>query len=432
MKQGWKKWVAPVAIAAGAAVLAACGSSSSTTPAATDTGAAAGSSTDGAAAGKTLVVSSDLPLTGGSAAASGDTVNAIKLLLKQMNNKAGAYTVEYKSYDDATAAAGAWDTAQCAKNAQDHVANTNEIAVMGTYNSGCAKVEIPILNAANMLMISHANTNPGLTVPWEPNEPGKYYPSGTHNYGRIVIRDDIQGPAGARLAQELGSKNCLVMNDTQTYGVGVARGFVDGAKAIGLTVVDNVGWDAKQSSYRSLFQKWKGKIDCVYLGGIADGNGVTIVKDKVAVLGPNSGDVKLFGPDGMVGYPQLDALPEYEGTNLTFAGKATEQLQKTAVGGPFLTQFQAEYGHLPASPYAIYGAAAMQLILACVAASDGTRADVVAKCFSGITVPAAQSLLGKDYGLDPKTGDIIAGGGDLVYMKAIGGKLVYQKDLAQQ
>jgi branched-chain amino acid transport system substrate-binding protein len=28
------------------------------------------------------------------------------------------------------------------KNAQEHVANQDEVAVMGTYNSGCAKIEV--------------------------------------------------------------------------------------------------------------------------------------------------------------------------------------------------------------------------------------------------------------------------------------------------
>ena len=37
---------------------------------------------------------------------------------------------------------------------------------MGTFNSGCAKIQVPTLNQDStgpMLMVSHANTNPGLT-----------------------------------------------------------------------------------------------------------------------------------------------------------------------------------------------------------------------------------------------------------------------------
>ena len=70
---------------------------------------------------------------------------------------------------------------------------------MGTYNSGCAKIEVPVLNQdpnGPMLMVSHANTNPGLTKAWDPGEPDKYYPTGKRNYARVVTTDDFQGSRG--------------------------------------------------------------------------------------------------------------------------------------------------------------------------------------------------------------------------------------------
>ena len=95
-----------------------------------------------AASSKVLIIGTDLPLQGASADASADTNRAIDLYLKQQKGKAGKYTIQLKKYDNSTAAKGAWDDATCAKNANDHVSNKNEIAVMGTYNSGCAKIEI--------------------------------------------------------------------------------------------------------------------------------------------------------------------------------------------------------------------------------------------------------------------------------------------------
>ena len=130
---------------------------------------------------------------GSSKDASNATFNAIQLYLDQVGGKAGNYKVELKKYDDSTAAKGGWDDATCTKNANDHVANTDEVAVMGTYNSGCAKLEVPVLNQAPdgpMLMVSHANTNPGLTKTWDPGEPDKYYPTGKRNYARVVTTDD--------------------------------------------------------------------------------------------------------------------------------------------------------------------------------------------------------------------------------------------------
>jgi branched-chain amino acid transport system substrate-binding protein len=54
---------------------------------------------------------------------------------------------------------------------------------------------------------------------------------------------------------------------------------------------------------------------------------------------------------------------------------------------------------------ALYGAAAMQLLLASVAASDGTRKRVATSAFSGITVPASTSVIGPAYGIDRTTGE---------------------------
>ena len=103
-----------------------------------------------------LIVSTDLPLQGASASTSESTNNMIQLYLEQIGYKAGNYTIKFQSYDNSTAAKGAWDDAACAKNATDHVANEAEVAVMGTFNSGCAKIEVPTLNQDStgpMLMV---------------------------------------------------------------------------------------------------------------------------------------------------------------------------------------------------------------------------------------------------------------------------------------
>ena len=316
-----------------------------------------------------------------------------------------------KFYDNSTAAKGAWDDATCAKNANDHVANKTEIAVMGTYNSGCAKIEIPVLNQApggGMLMISHANTNPGITKAWDPGEPDKYYPTGVRSYGRVVATDDFQGAAGAQFAKkDLGIKKCIVLNDAQTYGVGVATAFKDEAKKQGIEVVADKAWDSKQPNYTALFEGFKSLgADCVYLGGINDNNGEQLVRDKVAVLGPNTGAVKLIAPDGFTGYPSLLKLTESDAMYITFAGLPAGELVKAGgAGANLVAAFKKKYGADPASAYAIYGAAALQTIMAGVAKSNGTRKDVIAKSLGGVNISAKDSIIGKAFSLD-KNGDI--------------------------
>ena len=385
------------------------GSNTTAAPAATD----APATTGGGASGTKVIISTDLPMQGASADASRDTVRAVQLVVDEYNASGGKYQVELKQYDNSTAAKGGWDDATCAKNASDHVANAGEVAVMGTYNSGCAKIEVPVLNedtTGPMLMISHANTNPGLTKAWDPGEPDKYYPTGVRNYGRVIATDDYQGAAGAQFAQkDLGVTKCVVLNDAQTYGVGVATAFAEEAKKIGIEVVAEEAWDAKQPNYTALFEGFKSlNPDCVYLGGINDNNGEQLVRDKVAVLGPNDGAVKLIAPDGFTGYPSLQGMAEAQGMYITFAGlPASQLLANGGAGADFVKKFNEKYGADPASAYAIYGAAAAQFILAALEASDGTRKGVRDAAFSGnIKIAADKSVIGKEFGIDPASGDV--------------------------
>ena len=383
-----------------------------------------GSSSGTGDGGKELVVSTDLPLQGASKDASDSTNKAIQLYLDQQGGKAGAYKITLKPYDDSTAAKGSWDDATCAKNAQDHVANTAEVAVMGTYNSGCAKIIAPVLNqdpSGPMLMVSHANTNPGLTKTWDPGEPQKYQPTGKKNYARVITTDDYQGAGAAQFVQEkLGVKSVYILNDNQTYGQGVAKAFETKAKEIGLNVLGNDPWDAKQANYTALFNKIKAaKPDLVYLAGIYDNNGGQLVKDKVSVLGDNATGTKLMAPDGFTGYPELQKLPQGEGLYLSFTGLPVDQLK--AAGGAaqkFLEDYKAKYGSEPTS-FAMYGVAAMQVIMAAIEKSDGTRLGVTNAVFEGegITIPADKAITGKEIKINPADGDVVAKNVSILQLK---------------
>ena len=384
-----------------------------------------------AAATKTLVIATDLPLQGSSFDSNDSTNKAIALYLKSVGGKAGKYKITLKYYDNATATAGAWDAGQCTQNAQNHVANKAEIAVICTYNSGCAKIEVPILNQdpkGPMLMVSQANTNPGLTKSWKPGEPDVYYPAGVRNYARVCTTDDNQGAAAAQFAKSIGIKSVYVLNDTQTYGHGVAQAFTTEAKKQGLTVLSDgpsgQGWDTLQSDYTALFQKIAPlNPDMVYFGGIYDNNGGQLLKAKVAVLGDNT-KVKLMAPDGFTGYPQFNADPNAAGAYLSFAGLSNELLVKNSpngAGAKFLALYKKTFKKDPVGSYPIYGVAALQVELAAIAKSNGTRKSVTESVFSGlgITIPAAQSVLGKSLHISTLTGDTTAK--DITIEQVVGG-----------
>src|SRR5205823_5640555 len=204
------------------------------------------------------IVASDLPLQGAGRAQTEEMVKAIEFVLKQRNYTAGKYKVQYQSCDDSTAQTGAWDSAKCASNARNYADNSSVLGVEGTFNSGCAKIEIPVLNRAQpgpLAMISPANTAIGIThggAGAEAGEPDKYYPTGTRNYARVVAADDFQGAADALYAQSLGLKKVFVLNDKQTYGYGVAFAMRKSLQKLGITVTGFQGWDKSSSSYEAL------------------------------------------------------------------------------------------------------------------------------------------------------------------------------------
>jgi branched-chain amino acid transport system substrate-binding protein len=364
-------------------------------------------------AATTLYISSDLPKQGGSADQSASTNKAIKLLLKQRNNKAGKFTIKFREYDNSTAAKGSWDDAQCAKNAQAHVAARDEVAVMGTYNSGCAKIIVPILNQdprGPMVMVSNANTNPGLTKAWDAGEPAKYYPTGKRNYYRVVTTDDAQGAAAALFAKEQGVKKVYVLNDRQTYGQGVAKSFTANAKKQGITVLSTgdagEGWDDKATNYEALFTKIKAlSPDMVYIAGIFDLNGGKLIQDKVKFLGSNTA-VKMMMPDGFTGYPDFLALPEAAGSYLSFTGLTIDQFPKGGAAEQFQDEYLLTYGEAPTSSFSVYGAAAAQVILDAISRSNGTRKDIFEK-MKTVNIPANKSVVGTQLKFD-KNGDIQA------------------------
>ena len=61
----------------------------------------------------------------------------------------------------------------------------------------------------------------------------------------------------------------------------------------------------------------------------------------------------------------------------------------------------------------------MQVILAAIAKSDGTRAGVHNAVFegAGITIPADKAVLGKEITIDPATGDVNAKDISVLQMK---------------
>ncbi len=347
-----------------------------------------------AAGGKTLKIVSSLPMTGSSLTQTQTIVNAEQLRLSQANYQAcgGKYTLAYEAWDDATAATGQWDGATETQNATKAAADKSIIAYLGTFNSGAAKLSIPILNQAGpLLMFSPANTYPGLTHAaagvTAANEPGVYYPSGVRNYARVAATDDLQGPVDVNFMVSLGVKTLYILNDQQAYGKGVADATAQAATAAGITVIANEGYDTKASNYQALMTKIStsnngNPPDMVYLGAVVDSNASQVLKDKVSIMGDNT-KVKFMGPDGVYTQAFIDGAGASvaEGAYASTPGVALKDLND--IGKKFYTDYGAKYGPTN-EPYAVLGYDVMNSLLfaiegICTAGGDPSDRATVTK-----------------------------------------------------
>ena len=309
-----------------------------------------------------IKIISSLPRTGSANAQAQTIVNGIKIAIDEAGDKVGNFTIAYEDWDDASPERGQWDPAVEAANAQKAVKDPDIMAYIGTYNSGAAKIAMPILNEAALAMVSPANTYPGLTKPGtgEANEPQVYRPSGKINYFRVVPADDIQGEVAALWAKELGVKKVFILHDRELYGKGVADVFKRACGKFGIQVVGYEGIDPKAANYRSLVTKIKGTgADMVYFGGTTQTGAGQIAKDLVA----GGAKAKFMSPDGTREQAFIDAAGKdaLDGrAYVTFGGLPPSELKGR--GKKFYEDYKKKFNAEPEA-YAVYGYEAARVVL---------------------------------------------------------------------
>jgi DNA-binding SARP family transcriptional activator/ABC-type branched-subunit amino acid transport system substrate-binding protein len=329
----------------------------------------------GGAGSPRFVVVSDLPLQGQPRAGTLPMTEAIRFVLEERDFRAGPYTVGYQSCDDSTAQAGDYDLYKCFSNAKAYARNLAVIGVIGTYNSICSYVEIPIANQAPggaLAMISPSNTWADLTRPEgeSPGEPEVLYPSGERNFVRIAAADHLQAVADAQLVKELGARRLFVLSDPY-FGTYVETA----ARNLGLEIVGSTNWSSEARNFERLARRIaRTRADAVFIGGFLYPNGGGLVRDLRARLGP---DVALVVPDRFGPVPDLleAAGPAARGMYLSVYGVPNGELPPK--GRQFLEEFEATRAGEPSPSYsAAYAAQAAEILLDAIARSDGTRSSV--------------------------------------------------------
>jgi branched-chain amino acid transport system substrate-binding protein len=287
-----------------------------------------------------LIIVSDLPLEASAHTAMLQMTQAIKLTLKDDGFRAGRFTVGYVVCDD-SGAAGTWSAKRCVANARAAARNSKVVGVIGTLDSGCARNELPVLGAANLVLVSPLNTATDLTR------------SHRGQVARLSAPDDAQAAAAARFLRNRGVETVATISDGTRRGSAYRAEFAHAARRIGLRIVP------------------RGRADAAYAGGVLSDR--TRADLLAARRRAPDGPLVLAAAYGPAAQLADVAGSSAEGAYLFVSGIPVERLG--AEGRSFVTHFESAIGRSP-HPYAVYAAQAARLLLDSIAGSNGTRVSV--------------------------------------------------------
>jgi branched-chain amino acid transport system substrate-binding protein len=319
---------------------------------------------------KSVQIAVELPFQGSDKAASDPILNGIRLAVKQAGGKVGDFTVtvpKSAEYDDALN--GAHDPQTGANNMTKIVGIPDYVAVIGPVNSNVAKAQIPISNAAGLLQCSPSNTNTALTV----GPDAAALRTKPNNYIRVVTNDAIQGPAAAAyIITVLKKTSVYIIDDTQTFGKGIADSFEAEFKKRGGTVVKHDAAPQTTQDYVSIMTAAKAlNPGSIYFGGVTASGGARIA---LAAAQVGLTDIPFVGPDGI-----NDGSGATKDSFLNLAGTVAKNAFSTLAGpgtfegkAKFDADYLAEY-KTAATGYAGQGFACAQVVLDALSRAAATN-----------------------------------------------------------
>jgi branched-chain amino acid transport system substrate-binding protein len=296
------------------------------------------------------------PMTGDQSKMGIDLRNGVELAIAEWNEKGGVLgkKIVLVAGDDQA------DPKQTVSIANKFV-NQKVAAVVGHWNSNCSINAAPYYDAAKIVAISPASTNPRLTQ------------LGYKHIFRVCGTDDQQGGVAADFVlRTLKPKRVAVLHDKTTYGQGLADYFKKSIE--GKTqVVYYDGIQAKDPDYKAVLTAIKEqKPDVYFFGGVYPEAGRLVRQAKeVALTAP------MITGDGVWDPTFVNiAGAAAEGTYVTF-GKDPSGLPTSK---PFNDKYRAKYGE--PGPYSIYAYDAANVILNTIAAVKSADGDAMADYIS--------------------------------------------------
>ncbi|MEO5951632.1 MAG: branched-chain amino acid ABC transporter substrate-binding protein [Chloroflexia bacterium] len=303
-------------------------------------------------------------------------IHGIQMAIDDAGARAGDFRIEFVPLDDAIQIEEGnwkWQPDVELANARRAVEDPDAMVYIGTYNSGAAKISIPVLNRVSMPMISPGNTYPGLTKPGtgSAGEPYIYYPLGIRNYFRVVPADDLQGAAAAAYAREIGAKSVFVLDDTELYGKGIAAVFARESRNLGLTVAGGPeSIDVNAQNYSTLASRIvRSGADLVYFGGSTSNHPNLVLRD-LRSAGFTGG---FMSDDAVVGGTFISQLKDVGLDNddqvyATLVGLPAAKL--TGVGADWYRRYKQQYPDDSNEDFAPFGYEAGRVALHGIATAN--------------------------------------------------------------
>ncbi len=237
--------------------------------------------------------------------------------------------------------------------------------VVGTYNSGVANAVLPTLEAARVALVSPGNTDPALTLGADLSAPARPF----DNYFRLVVPDNLQGPALADYAfTELGITEVGLLTESKAVSQALADSFADRFTALGGTITSTQVAPEGTTDYSALLTPIAATTPelLFYAGEVPN---ASLVREQATAAGIT---VPMMGGDGMKAQAYIDD-----------SGVSTEDDIASSLGAPvellpsaasFLTAYNAAGFAEPPSDFGPYAYDAANLLIAGTVAGGGDRA----------------------------------------------------------
>jgi branched-chain amino acid transport system substrate-binding protein len=312
--------------------------------------------------------------------------DAIRAVLAERRYRAGKYVVGYRSCDDSTSQAAAYELRRCAANANAYAGADRLVAVIGPVNSQCSQVELPILNRAPggpLAVISPTSSDTGLTRTGVPPPDGNrgtpeiYYPIGTRHFVRLLSPETLKGAAEAKLAAQLGLERVYVLRDgSPVFKDDIVDPFVQTARRLGVGIVGSTRFNPDRAKrYDALARR----VERAGPDGVlfASGPFRPAVKLLVAVRERLGRRVPVMVSGEFASHGTKDLFAE-AGAAVRGVYVPTLGVPRTAF--PMTAEAQRAARTIDAEqPGALEAAQATEIVLDAIARSDGTRASVLAE-----------------------------------------------------